>query len=157
MRIYAAAGALVGWFALALQLYLVLVQSRPGLAMLGAVITYFSFFTILTNLLVALVFSAIAMRRPAGRVQFLSSSSVQAATTVYIAIVGVVYQLLLRQLWNPQGAPGLPTSFCTPSFRQVTSYIGCSSLHAPACAGRMLYSGWLIRASTWFTSWCGER
>jgi hypothetical protein len=29
---------------------------------------------------------------------------VQAATAVYIAIVGMVYQLLLRQLWNPQGA-----------------------------------------------------
>ncbi len=30
--------------------------------------------------------------------------SVQAGTAVYIAIVGIVYQLLLRQLWNPQGA-----------------------------------------------------
>src|SRR5271168_979114 len=104
MRIYAVAGALAGWFALALQLYLVLVQSHTGLAMVGAVITYFSFFTILTNLLVTLVFTAIAVRPAAGRVQFLLSPSVQAGTTVYIVIVGVVYQLLLRQLWNPQGA-----------------------------------------------------
>jgi hypothetical protein len=29
---------------------------------------------------------------------------VQAATAAYIAIVGIVYRLLLRQLWNPQGA-----------------------------------------------------
>jgi hypothetical protein len=104
MRVYAAAGALLGWFALTLQFYLVLVQSQAGLAMLGAVITYFSFFTILTNLLVALVFTAITMRPASAWAQFFLSPSVQAATTVYIAIVGAVYQLLLRHLWNPQGA-----------------------------------------------------
>jgi hypothetical protein len=97
MRIYAVTGALLAWFALVLQLYLVIVQSPPGLAMLGEVIAYFSFFTILTNLLVALVFTAIAMRR-------VLSPSVQGGTAVYIAIVGIVYQLLLRQLWNPRGA-----------------------------------------------------
>jgi hypothetical protein len=32
------------------------------------------------------------------------SASVQASAAVYIAIVGLVYQLLLRHLWNPQGA-----------------------------------------------------
>jgi len=97
MRIYAVTGALLAWFALVLQLYLVIVQSPPALAMLGEVIAYFSFFTILTNLLVALVFTAIAMRR-------VLSPSVQGGTAVYIAIVGIVYQLLLRQLWNPRGA-----------------------------------------------------
>ena len=102
MRVYAALGALLGWFALALQLYLMLVQA-PG-AMLGAVITYFSFFTILTNFLVALVFTAAALRPRAAWGQFLLRPSVQASTAVYIAIVGIVYQLLLRQLWNPQGA-----------------------------------------------------
>jgi hypothetical protein len=30
--------------------------------------------------------------------------SMQAGPAVYIAIVGMVYRLLLRQLWNPQGA-----------------------------------------------------
>jgi hypothetical protein len=104
MRIYAVTGALLAWFGLLLQLYLVIVRSPPGWAMLGEVITYFSFFTILTNLLVALVFTAIAMRAAAGWVQFFSSSSVQGGVAVYIAIVGIVYQLLLRQLWNPRGA-----------------------------------------------------
>ena len=60
MRICAVVGALLGWFALLLQLYLMLVQSPGGArAMVGTVITYFSFFTILTNLLVALVFTAV--------------------------------------------------------------------------------------------------
>jgi hypothetical protein len=102
MRVYAAVGASLGWFALALQLYLMLVQDP--VAMLGVVITYFSFFTILTNILVALVFTAAALRPAAAWGQFLLRPSVQASTAVYIAIVGMVYQLLLRHLWNPQGA-----------------------------------------------------
>ena len=104
MRIYAAVGASLGWFALALQLYLMLVQSPAGLvAMLGSVITYASFFTFLTNLLVALVFTASVFPR-AGWAKFFCHPSVQAGTAAYIAIVGIVYRLLLRQLWNPQGA-----------------------------------------------------
>jgi hypothetical protein len=102
MRVYAAVGASLGWFALALQLYLMLVQDPT--AMLGVVITYLSFFTILTNILVALVFTAAALRPAAAWGQLLLRSSVQASTAVYIAIVGMVYQLLLRHLWNPQGA-----------------------------------------------------
>jgi hypothetical protein len=103
MRIYAAVGSLLGWFALALQLYLMLVQA-PGPERLEAVITYFSFFTILTNILTAVVFTAVALQPKAGWGQWFRRPSVQAATAVYIAIVGMVYQLLLRQLWNPQGA-----------------------------------------------------
>jgi hypothetical protein len=102
MRVYAAVGASLGWFAMALQLYLMLVQDPTS--MLGVVITYFSFFTILTNILVALVFTAAALRPAAAWGQFLLRPSVQAGTAVYIAIVGMVYQLLLRHLWNPQGA-----------------------------------------------------
>jgi hypothetical protein len=102
MRVYAAMGALLGWFALVLQLYLMLV--RDPAAVLGVVITYFSFFTILTNFLVALVFTAAALRQRPAWGQWLLRASVQAGTAVYIAIVGIVYQLLLRHLWNPQGA-----------------------------------------------------
>ncbi len=103
MRIYAAVGALLGWFALILQLYLMLVKT-PGLAMLGTVISYFSFFTILTNFLTGLVFTAVALDLKTARGEWFRSPSVQAGTAVYIAIVGTIYQILLRQLWNPQGA-----------------------------------------------------
>jgi hypothetical protein len=103
MRVYATIGALAGWFSLALQLYLMLVQSpRQSMAMVGTVVTFLSFFTILTNLLAALVFTSIAIR-PAGA-EFFRRPWVQAGTAVYIAIVGISYHLLLRQLWNPQGA-----------------------------------------------------
>jgi hypothetical protein len=98
MRIYAAVGASLSWFALALQFYLMLAASASGpAARLGAVITFFSFFTILTNILVALLFTVVVFQprfRP----------SLQAGTVVYISIVGIIYQLLLRHLWDPQGA-----------------------------------------------------
>jgi hypothetical protein len=100
MRLYAAGGAVLGWFALALQLYLMLIQSPAG-GMLTTVITFFSFFTIVTNTLVATVFTAILFHSGWGR--WFNRPSVQAATVVYIAIVGSIYGLLLRHLWNPQG------------------------------------------------------
>ena len=104
MRISALVGALLGWFALLLQLYLMLVQSAGGArAMAGTVITYFSFFTILTNFLVALVFTATVFSSETGWGQFFRRPSVQAGAAAYIAIVGITYRLLLRQLWNPQG------------------------------------------------------
>jgi hypothetical protein len=104
MRVSALIGALLGWFALLLQLYLMLVQSPAGAkAMLGTVITYFSFFTILTNFLVALVFTATVFSSGTGWGRFFCRPSVQASAAAYIAIVGIIYRLLLRQLWNPQG------------------------------------------------------
>jgi hypothetical protein len=104
MRISALVGALLGWFALVLQLYLMLVQSPAGVpAIVGTVITYFSFFTILTNILVALVFTATVFSLKTGWGQFFRRPTVQAGAAVYIVIVGIVYRLLLRQLWNPQG------------------------------------------------------
>jgi hypothetical protein len=102
MRIYAATGAVLGWFALALQLYLMLIQAPT--AVMSTVITFFSFFTILTNCLVALVFTAVAVCPRDGWGQFFLRPSVQASTAVYIAIVAIVYELLLRKLWDPQGA-----------------------------------------------------
>jgi hypothetical protein len=103
MRSTLAVIAAVSWFALLLQLLLMVRQAAPG-ASLHAVINYFSFFTILTNLLVALVTTLplLASRSFAG--QFFLRPSTQSATAVYIAIVGITYALLLRHLWNPQGA-----------------------------------------------------
>ena len=103
MRTTMAVIAAVAWFALVLQLLLMVQQAAPG-ASLHAVINYFSYFTILTNLLVALgtTFPLLASHSVAG--QFFLRHSTQSATAVYIAIVGITYSLLLRHLWNPQGA-----------------------------------------------------
>jgi hypothetical protein len=134
MRVYAAVGALLGWFALALQLYLMLVQSLVP-ERLGTVITFFSFFTILTNILTASVFTAVAFQPKHGWGKWLCRPSVQAATAVYIAIVGMVYQLLLRQLWNPQGA----------------QWVADVLLHSMVPVGYVVY--WLLFAPRAELSW----
>ena len=108
-----------------LQLYLMLAQSpAQAAAMVGTVITSFSFFTIQTNILVALVFTATFPDCAIGWGQFFCRPSVQAGTAAYIAIVGTVYRLLLRQLWNPRACSGSQTQFCMTSFRSAISCIG---------------------------------
>jgi hypothetical protein len=95
MRAFVVIGAVLGWFALGLQLYLMLITTPS--AWVATIITFFSFFTILTNILVALVFT------PGPWAQFFRRPSVQAAVLVNITVVGAVYWLLLKHLWNPQG------------------------------------------------------
>jgi hypothetical protein len=97
--------AAVAWFALVLQFYLMVIDTpAQGAARMRLFFNYFSFFTILSNLIVAggLTLSLSMGKSPWGR--FFSRPIVTSATAVYIAIVGVVYSLVLRHLWNPQGA-----------------------------------------------------
>ena len=61
----------------------------------GAAANCFSYFTILTNLLVALVFGL-----PAA---WARSALVRGGATLHIGIVGLVYELVLRRLWHPEG------------------------------------------------------
>jgi hypothetical protein len=103
-RMLMAAVAFAAWFALLLQFPLTIATSRAnGMTVIGAVIAYFSFFTILTNLIVAigLGFSLLAPNSGWGR--FFSSAVVATGSALYIAMVGAVYSLLLRHLWNPEG------------------------------------------------------
>ncbi|MFP3920418.1 MAG: Pr6Pr family membrane protein [Dichotomicrobium sp.] len=66
-------------------------------------VSYFSFFTIQTNILVALatLVPVFAPSSAAGR--FFDSAPVRTAIANYIIVVGVVYDILLAQLWEPEG------------------------------------------------------
>ncbi|SDR55655.1 hypothetical protein SAMN05444161_5991 [Rhizobiales bacterium GAS191] len=100
-RILAACGALIGWFALSLQLGLLIrVMTERGLTIADALIVYFGFFTVLTNILVALVLSATVVR-PLGP-GLLTQPRLQSAVAVYIAMTGLIYSLLLRRVLAPQ-------------------------------------------------------
>ena len=94
-------GSLTGWFAVIMQLYLILINRAADVA--ETLIRYFSFYTILTNILVALCFtiSLLSPRSQWGR--FFSRSTTITAIAVYITVVGVVYNLILRSLWQPEG------------------------------------------------------
>jgi hypothetical protein len=90
--------ALTAWFAVLVQYYL-MIENRT--ASIGeSTIRFFSFFTILTNTLVAVYFSARALNVKS---KILYRSGILTAVTTYITLVGLVYQFALRHLWKPQG------------------------------------------------------
>jgi hypothetical protein len=93
--------ALLGWFSLIMQL-VIIVQNRV-LSLLATLNNYISFFTILTNTLVA-VTATVILLKPASKLGlFLSKSTTLTATTIYILVVGAVYNLILRFIWEPKG------------------------------------------------------
>lgn len=96
--------AIVGWCGLVIQLDLVLLARwTSGVSLLGGLVNYFSFFTVLTNTLVAVVLTCVATRQPSKGRTFFLQPWVTSGITVSIIVVGVAYNLLLRQLWQPQG------------------------------------------------------
>lgn len=101
---FAAVTAIVGWFSLILQLYVIIsnaINNNNSIA--SSIIKYFSYFTILTNILVALSLTVCLVIPSSTAGKFFKSGSAKAAIGVYIIIVGIVYNLLLRQLWDPKG------------------------------------------------------
>lgn len=96
--------AIVGWCGLVIQLDLVLLARwTSGASLLGGLVNFFSFFTVLTNILVAVVLTCVATRQPSKGRTFFLQPWVTSGITVSIIVVGVAYNLLLRQLWQPQG------------------------------------------------------
>ncbi|MCR4266276.1 Pr6Pr family membrane protein [Nitratireductor sp. ZSWI3] len=94
------AGLLVGLFALTLQFGLTVPASmEAGRSLAGSVVFYFSFFTILTNILAVLVHWTALAGRPAP----FARPVVRAGIAVAIAVVALAYWALLSALWKPQG------------------------------------------------------
>jgi hypothetical protein len=104
-RTVAALLAAVGWFALALQLGIMLRNATTaGTGLLAAVGSFLSFFTVLTNLLVAVGLAATIPAVPPRVLRPFVEPPGATALAGYITVVGVVYSLVLRQLWHPTGA-----------------------------------------------------
>ena len=96
-RKYSAAVSLVAWFAVVLQLVLI-IQNRV-VDVPETLVRFFSFFTILTNILVAMYLSIVASQKEEHGFWFRSSTAT--AIAIYILVVGIVYNVVLRQLWAP--------------------------------------------------------
>ena len=94
-------GALLAWFAVIVQ-YVLMIENREA-SVFESTVRFFSFFTILTNTLIALYFTSMWLGRHTKLGRLFQRPGVVTAITVYITVVGLVYQLLLRQIWEPQG------------------------------------------------------
>ncbi|MDP4151346.1 MAG: Pr6Pr family membrane protein [Bacteroidota bacterium] len=92
-------GALLAWLAVLLQLVLMLRNRTTSTA--EALARFFTFFTILTNILTALCFTLIWIKPASSGGRFFARPGSQTATAVYILMVGIIYNTLLRSLWHP--------------------------------------------------------
>lgn len=108
LRILAPLTAAVAWTSLLVQLPLSIQGGvARGDSVPRAVADYFSFYTILTNLLVALVLTvpAVAPRGAAGRL--LGHPLARWTAAAAILVVGIAYHLLLSDLYDPTGVAAL--------------------------------------------------
>lgn len=93
--------ALLAWAAIIFQFYLMMENRNSSVA--ETTIRFFSFFTILTNLLVAIFFTILIFRFKISLPGDQKNRGDVTAITVYITCVGLVYQILLRNTWHPRG------------------------------------------------------
>ena len=104
MKRFVAVAALAGWAGLAIQQYLIFYSRwESGASLLGGLINFFSFFTVLTNTLAVVVLSYALVKRDCRAKRFFLAPGVSSAIAVSILVVGLAYNLLLRHLWQPEG------------------------------------------------------
>lgn len=95
MKLWRVLGASLGWFTLVAQYYLNVVQD----GFVAGSMVYFGFFTILGNLMVGFALAA-PLIKPGG---FFERPGVRTAIAIYILVVGVIFFLLLRDVYKPTG------------------------------------------------------
>ncbi len=93
--------AIIVWFAVLTQYYLMIENRVTSISEMT--IRFLSFFTILTNLLVAIYFTLSIFKIKNSFPAITGKPGTLTAITVYITIVGLVYQILLRHVWQPAG------------------------------------------------------
>lgn len=94
-KLLAGATALIAWTALGLQLAILL----NAMTLVPALWRFVGFFTILTNLLVAIMATEVA----SGRTDRLSGPVARMTITAAVLLVGIAYWFLLAPLWTPTG------------------------------------------------------
>jgi hypothetical protein len=94
-------GFLIGWLAIIGQ-FILMIQNRQA-DIPETIIRFFSFFTILTNILVALYFTSRISISKNTSLSRLTNSGNLTALTAFILVVGLIYQFILRGTWQPTG------------------------------------------------------
>jgi len=103
-RPFAALIAILALVGLAMQFAFAIVNPAiQDLTVSERIVRYFSFFTVVSNGIIAIITTVIAVA-PASRFsRRVQSGSVLTAATVYISIVALVFSLFLRSVVNAQG------------------------------------------------------
>ncbi|WP_349681728.1 Pr6Pr family membrane protein [Sphingobacterium sp. UBA7249] len=93
--------ALLSWGAIIAQ-FLISINNST-ISNLELIIRFFSYFTILTNLMVAISCTSIVLLPNSAIGHFAVKPVTVTAVTLYILIVGLIYNFVLRFLWQPAG------------------------------------------------------
>ncbi|MCK0158889.1 Pr6Pr family membrane protein [Cellulophaga sp. F20128] len=92
---------ILSWFAVVVQFILIILNRQA--AIFETIVRFFSFFTILTNILVGLYFTTIVCHLYKFPFSLFRNKGALTAITAFIFIVGLVYQVVLRNIWAPTG------------------------------------------------------
>lgn len=100
-RPFVICAALVVWFSLALQF-------RVSLQLLNndypaTLKVFLSYFTVITNIIVAICFTRLSFIKRAEARSLFTQASTLTAITIYIVVVGLIYNIALRGLASPVG------------------------------------------------------
>ncbi len=102
MRAYRAVAALLAWFGLALQ-YWLMVRGQGGEAIAVRTVNFLSYFTILSNLLAAVMLTAPAAFPTSPIGMHFAKPAIRTAVTLYMSVTAATYIAILQGLWDPQG------------------------------------------------------
>ena len=103
-RFLQVAGLAIGLAGLVLQFCLTIPASmEAGRSLLGSIVFYFSFFTILTNIGAVLVHTSLLSSSGYAWLPAFAGPRMRAGVAVSIALVLIVYATVLARLWQPQG------------------------------------------------------
>ncbi len=95
--------AVAAWFGVLLQFWLsIRLALANGKPVLSGVVAYLGYFTVLTNIFIALVCTAGSLRQHSA-CRWLYRLPLVGCSTAAILIVGIGYHALLRQIWAPVG------------------------------------------------------
>jgi len=101
ITIYLSLGALIIWFSIALQFAVSLTQLNNDF--FNTLKLFLSYFTVTTNIIAGICFVSMLLvsRKPIG--SFFARPTVFTAITIYILVVAIIYNFLLRGLVHPVG------------------------------------------------------
>jgi hypothetical protein len=104
LRTFAALTSFLGWVSLILQFYLSLnLAIVNGRGIGWGVFVYFGYFTILSNILATLTVTLPLISQNSFLGRSFQKPGVISMVTTAMTIVGIVYALVLRQIWKPEG------------------------------------------------------
>jgi hypothetical protein len=106
--VYIGLSAILAWFSVGLQFYVPVPGNlQTGQTIVVSIMQILSYFTILTTLIVALVYSFILLAPNSKPGKFFSQTSTLTGIAVYIGLIGFIYLLLLRGRWDLDGLMSL--------------------------------------------------